>query len=75
MTTYNGHPSWAYWNVSLWIANDESLYRAALACIRRFRNKRDAAAAFIDTLEDTKTPDGARYSTRAVIHAMQGLES
>ncbi len=25
--TYNGHPTYEHWNVSLWTANDEGLYR------------------------------------------------
>lgn len=34
---YNGHRSWNAWNVSLWIANEEPLYRAALECIKTAR--------------------------------------
>lgn len=26
---YNGHPSHAHWNVALWVANHEGLYRMA----------------------------------------------
>lgn len=26
---YNGHKNWNHWNVSLWINNDESIYRMA----------------------------------------------
>ena len=29
MTRYNGHKNWNHWNVSLWINNDEGLYRMA----------------------------------------------
>ena len=26
---YNGHPSYAHWNVALWVAGDERLYGVA----------------------------------------------
>lgn len=29
MSAYNGHRSWNAWNVSLWLNNDEGLYREA----------------------------------------------
>lgn len=72
--TYNGHPNWAQWNVSLWIGNDEGLYRLALDCIRRSKTKDAAARLFIDEVGTDKTPDGARYSFTAVRHALVGLE-
>ena len=34
MPKFNGHASWNAWNVSLWINNDEGLYRMALECIK-----------------------------------------
>jgi hypothetical protein len=37
MKAYNGHRSWNAWNISLWISNDEPLYRFALGCIESAR--------------------------------------
>lgn len=75
---YNGHPSWAYWNVALWIGNDEPLYRLALDCLREYGTVRVAARAMVATLVNEcrtpATPDGARYSQRAVAHALSGLK-
>ena len=48
--TYNGHPSRNFWNVSLWINNDEALYRLALECIRETKTRRDAAWSMMDEL-------------------------
>lgn len=74
MATYNGHKSWAYWNVSLWIGNDERLYNYARSCIRSTRNRDEAARKFVETIgEGCTTPDGARYSISAVRAAMRGL--
>lgn len=76
MATYNGHPSWAYWNVALWFGNDEGLYNLARDYIRRARNKDDAARAILDTLKEcgtTATPDGATYSLSTIRHALRGL--
>lgn len=50
--TYNGHKNWAYWNVALWIANDEGLYRFAKDCLRSHRNRRDAARSFVQDMND-----------------------
>ncbi len=76
MAQYNGHRNWNYWNVSLWIANDEGLYRLARSLKRQHRNTGDAARAFVASLAEakiTKTPDGAPYSLSAVRAAIAGL--
>lgn len=83
---FNGHASWNAWNVSLWIGNDEGLYRLALDCLKRATTDRYgkvrsaekkvsvAARLFISELGAEKTPDGARYSGRSVRAALAGLE-
>ena len=73
MAKYNGHKNWNHWNVSLWINNDESLYRHAIHCIRITTNRRQAAEFFLGWIGRTKTPDGAPYSLSSVIAAMRGL--
>ena len=39
MEGYNGWKNWATWNVALWLANDEGLYKMA----RRFVHYKDLA--------------------------------
>ena len=79
MKEYNGHRSWNAWNVSLWIGNDEGLYRLAMNWLNKTnRNKRGNAAAvrrFIDDIGGplTKTPDGATYNPLSVKLALEGL--
>lgn len=70
---YNGHKNWNHWNVSLWINNDEGLYRLAQACIREQGNKDDAAAKMQRMLEGEVTPDGAPYTVSSIRAAMRGL--
>lgn len=60
MTEYNGHPSWEHWNVSLWVCNDEPLYRMARAMSRR---------DFIEEMMDRSTPDGAEYTAELADYA------
>lgn len=77
MATYNGHKNYAYWNVALWIGNDEGLYNMVWEHIRRSRTKDEAARRIVEDLADMgieKTPDGARYSISAVRAAIVGLE-
>ena len=40
---YNGHRSWNAWNISLWINNDEGLYRRAVDLAMRNGIARGAA--------------------------------
>lgn len=76
MATYNGRKNYNYWNVSLWIGNDEGLYGLARDCIRYHRTREEAARAMLERLADmgiTATPDGAPYTVTAIRAAMVGL--
>lgn len=65
MTTYNGWKNRQTWNVALWIGNDESLYRGALAFVR---NRKEAKKPVryrqfveVEGLAGDKTPDGVAW--------------
>ena len=77
MRAYNGHRSWNAWNVSLWIGNDEPLYKFAIECIQGINNnKRELAFAtrrFIASMGGCKTPDGAVYNPLSVKLVLQSF--
>lgn len=66
METYNGWKNRQTWNVALWIANDEPLYRAACQFMQTYRGCLPYAA-FIKAsgLDGARTPDNIGWlSTR-----------
>ena len=76
MATFNGHRSWNAWDVSLWINNDEGLYRLAQQALKATSSKDAAAKRLLESLAScgiTKTPDGARYSVSSIRAAMVGM--
>ena len=79
MSTFNGHKNWNAWNVSLWINNDEDLYRLAkglVDCYEKCGGRDEAAKAMLESLVNsgaTKTPDGASYSVSSIRAAMAGM--
>ena len=74
MATFNGHKNWNYWNVSLWIYNDEGLYRLARRSRLKNRNATEAAQEFLDCMDGvSKTPDGAPYTLGSVRAAMKDI--
>lgn len=79
--SYNGHKNWTHWNVSLWLHNNEPLYRRMLAEVRAVRRRGgtriDAAEALRVLLADegiTHTPDGAAFTKTAIRAAMVDVE-
>ena len=76
MSKYNGHKNWNHWNVSLWVSNDEGLYRLAQYWIEAARNREEAAEYMLQDLREsgvTVTPDGAPYSKTTIQAAMRGM--
>ncbi len=71
--TYNGHKDWEHWNVSLWINNDETLYRHAQNAMQHFGLADEAARYLIRNHLPDKTPDGAPYTFSAVRAAIKDL--
>lgn len=76
--TYNGHKNWNHWNVSLWINNDEGLYKLARECGAGAIgvSKDSAAKSMLFQLQlngITHTPDGAPYSKSSIRAAMVGM--
>ena len=74
MAKYNGHKNYNYWNVSLWIHNDEGLYKLAKGCVLMGgRNKTNAAELFLQAMkmqDMPMTPDGVKWSVASVKSAM-----
>jgi len=71
MAQYNGYKNWNQWNVSLWINNDEGLYREAVMACRRMRRE-EAAEYLLDVYPD-KTPDGAVFNKTSIRAALVGI--
>ena len=71
---FNGHKNWNHWNVSLWLHNDEGLYRIMRRSYWYGRStKTSAAKAMLEELNErgmTHTPDGAPYTASAIRAAM-----
>jgi hypothetical protein len=79
MATYNGHKNWNFWNVSLWVNNDEGLYSMVKDAIASTNNREEAARVLMNTLRTEQgtvmpeTPDGAPYTRAALKAAMVGF--
>lgn len=70
---YNGHENWDFWNVALWLFNDEGLYRMMVAIVEESNCMSDAAQAILDSTPD-QTPDGAPYTFDSIAAAIEDWE-
>ena len=77
MSKFNGHKNWNHWNVSLWINNDEGLYKLARSYVAEVSGGRNKAALHmllaLNRRGITHTPDGAPYSVSSIRAAMVGM--
>ncbi len=75
MNTYNGFKSHAYWNVSLWINNDQGLYTLALESLNATKNTKAATKYFLFMLADNnKTLDGYKFNQSNVYFVLLTLK-
>jgi hypothetical protein len=68
---YNGHRNYDYWNVALWLFNDEGMYRFMRHTVESTRTLDEAARELLAALPE-RTPDGAAYTLRNVRAALAG---
>ena len=74
--SFNGHKNWNYWNVALWLFNDEGLYRMVQGYVKTSKTKDEAAKYILGYLNRSgveKTPDGAPYTVSAIRAAIRDL--
>jgi hypothetical protein len=74
MSTYNGHKNWNHWNVSLWLMNDEGLYRQVEQTISDMGTLDAAARALAAQWKGQSTPDGAPYSFTTIRAAIRDMK-
>lgn len=72
LKSYNGHRSWNAWNVSLWINNDEDIYRLAYNWVQKFGVSM-ATKLLMKSLPD-QTPDGAQYNRLSIRLAVEDMK-
>ena len=74
---YNGHKNIAFWNVSLWLRNDEGLWYLVRNAIESTSTLNDAAHSILNALTccgeiAAKTPDGYAYNFTNIRAAIKG---
>ena len=72
MAKFNGYTSWNAWNVSLWINNDETLYRVAYDTVKTYGYNR-GLRILVEMFEGDKTPDGAVFNRTGIKQAIQDI--
>ena len=65
-TTFNGWANYETWNASLWINNDEPMYRLAVSYVEQARRfgqaiKFDSPIPALEYAFGQMTPDGVRW--------------
>jgi len=74
MSAHNGHKNWNRWNVSLWLMNDEGLYRQVEQAISDLPTLDAVARTLAAQLKGKSTPDGAPYALASIRAAIRGMK-
>lgn len=72
--SYNGHPSWEHWNVTLWLLNEEENIQIVNNAIFHGETLTEAAVLLLLALPPA-TPDGAAYTHKLILYALEAYTS
>jgi len=67
--TYNGWANYQTWNVSLWIQNDESIYRQVIGLLNSKVTSYLAISKCLSAMFGEETPDGTLWQDENLNHA------
>ena len=70
--TFNGHPSWEHWNVTLWVNGSIGLYRLAYSLTLKHGEEKAAQLLFV-VLEGMQTPDRVPFTRELLRHAIRDI--
>jgi hypothetical protein len=72
MAEYNGHPSYAKWNVALWFHNEKASHEHIIELAKTYKNNvTEITDVLCKDLLGFTTPDNVKYTKANIRHGVK----